>query len=130
MFFFTQPQVAGWYGDGLCWNDYYHVWRLESPGASFGIDVYAPEAGPSNLIITHLSSSSDSCPGGGYSPVTINVNGVPLVVDYDVAENHGNTHGWVTEAFPVYLACGRNRLVWTAGALCTHYWIQNIQVFR
>ena len=80
------------------------------------------------MRVTHLSSGSAGCPGGGYSPVTIKVRGNTVVADYDPAENHGGSHGMVTDTWNVALQAGNNSLQWIAGDLCTHYWIQRIEV--
>jgi hypothetical protein len=128
-FSFLQPQPGAWYGPGLVWDPVFHVWELATPGAMFGMNVFAPQPGPYNLVVTHMTYVG-GCPGGGYSPVSITVNGEPVVTNYDVAENFDGVHTWVTEDFPVYLWPGENHIEWVAGPLCSPYWIQNVQIYR
>jgi len=117
-------------GYSLRWNSYYKVWRLERKSDGFKMIVNIKTPGRYSLVVTHLSSASNNCPGGGYSPVTITINGKPLATGYDVAENHGGTHGWASDRWKINLREGPNKIIWQAGPLCTHYWIKRIEIQR
>lgn len=88
----------------------------------------APEAGDYWLNVRHLSSAASDCPFGGYSPVSVYVNGAPVVEDWDVAENHGGTHGYGLDSWLITAQAGENILEWRAGDLCTIYWIQRLEI--
>ncbi|MEF8837281.1 MAG: hypothetical protein V5A87_05450 [Candidatus Bipolaricaulota bacterium] len=81
--------------------------------------------------MNHLSSKSDNCRGNGYSPVTISINGEPLVRNYDVAQNHGGSHGYETDSWRIssYLRQGMNQIKWKAQNLCSHYWIKRFEIY-
>jgi len=117
------------------YNSYYgNSWRMTYPGQSL-IDIqFDLDALPSsiNLTLTHLTSYSASCPGDGYAPVDILINGQTFKSNYDVAENHSGSHGYETDTWSVnssYLITGPNFLgIMYDGDACTHYWIQRIEI--
>lgn len=110
------------------WNSYYKIWRIEESGGGFSGTFTVQLPGLYKLIVTHLSSSAASCRGGGYSPVTIKVNDKNIVSNYDVAANHDASHGWITDSWTINAVAGVNSIQWIAQKLCTHYWIQSIQI--
>ena len=73
-------------------------------------------------------SAAAHCPGGGYSPVTIRVNGRPVVSKYDPASSHGGSHGIVTDTWKFAGRKGSNTLEFVSVEQCTHYWIRGIEV--
>jgi len=80
------------------------------------------------LELTHLSSASGSCPNGGYSPVTIRINGVNLVQRFSPKE-----HSYTVDTFDItnLVKNGRNTITFTADRdMCTHYWLKNLAVYR
>ena len=103
-------------------------WRILSSGGGFTGSFTVSSSGQYTLQVTHLSSASSGAPGGGYSPVTIRVNGSTVVSNYDPAENHGGSHGMVTDTWAINANAGSNTIQWTAGNLYTHYWIQRIEL--
>lgn len=103
-------------------------WRITTPGGGFTAELTLPTDGRYDLIVTHLTSLANSCPGHGYSPITIQVNSGMVAENYDPAGNHAGTHAMVTDAWSITAHAGQNTLQWTAGALCTHYWIRRIEV--
>ena len=115
-------------GENFVWNEYYKTWRIQSAGGGFKGTFTTPSAGLYKLVVTHLSSASGGCPGGGYSPITILVNGKAVATDYDPAVNHEATHGWVTDVWTLNANSGMNSIQFTAGQQCTHYWIKNITI--
>lgn len=115
-------------GNNFMWNEYYKTWRIEHAGGGFKGTFAAPTAGPYKLTVTHLSSASDGCPGGGYSPITIRVNDKAVVSDYDPAANHKATHGWVTDTWMINASTGTNSIRFISGKQCTHYWVKKIEL--
>ncbi len=129
---FSQPTISGTIsispGDGFFWNDFYQVWRIESPGGGFTGSFNLSTGGSYKMVVVHTTSASSDCQGGGYSPVTIWIDGWTAQSCEDPAENNGGSHGSVTDTFGVVLSSGVNRLEWTACDLCTHYWIESIDI--
>ena len=110
-------------------------WRMLYPGSSYLVVNFTLERIPGSLTltVTHLSSGSSGCPGGGYSPVDFKVNGSLFLDNYDVAENHGGTHGMATDQWDIsdWVNIGANDIriefeddPWA----CTHYWIQDLEI--
>jgi uncharacterized repeat protein (TIGR03803 family) len=74
-------------------------------------------------------SAASTCPGGGYSPVNISVNGTQIASNFDPAQNSGGSLSEVTNSWVITATAGSNNtLQWTAGHLCSRYWIQGIQI--
>jgi hypothetical protein len=114
---------------GFGYNAYYgNNWRLTSPGAAFSVTFSSPVAGECEMLAHHLTSSSASCQGDGYAPVSIYANGVPIVTDFDVAVAHNGTHGYAEDTWKINVVEGLNTIRWVAGSLCTHYWLQRIEL--
>jgi serine/threonine protein kinase len=103
-------------------------WRIVAPGGGFTAAFVARRERKYDLSVTHLSSMSPQCPGRGYSPVTIQLNSAAVVADYDPSADHQALHAMVTDNWPVIARRGLNTLQWSAGALCSHYWIQRIEL--
>jgi len=110
--------------------DWYYEdhWLIYGSGGGFTATFNSPADRQFELVVRHLSSASAGCPGGGYSPVTIKLNGDNIVSCYDPAENHGGTHGFVTDTWLIPVTAGTNTLEWIACDLCTNYWIQGIEI--
>jgi hypothetical protein len=104
-------------------------WVLAQPnGVGFYAIVDSPTAGERLLSVRHLTSASDQCPGGGYSPVTVYLNGNAVVENLDPASAHGGSHGFETDTWRLFLEAGENVIEWDAGDLCTTYWIQRLEI--
>jgi len=103
-------------------------WRITAPGGGFRATFDAPQDGKYDLAVTHLTSAAPTCPGNGFSPVTIALNSQNIVENYDPAQSHNGSHDFVTDHWTLNLHEGQNLLAWTAGNLCTHYWIQRIEI--
>lgn len=109
-------------------------WRMVALDAGFQADFELEAApGSATLVIDHLSSatSAPGCPGGGYAPVDIVVNGQALASCYDPAQNHGGSHGFVTDRWEVghLLRPGPNRIqLRQCATACTHYWIRYLYI--
>jgi len=116
-------------GVGFAYNTRFgKSWRITALGGSFTGTFTVPSDGQYDLVVTHLTSYEPSCPGNGYSPVTIQVNSVPIATGYDPAASHGGTHGMVTDRWPINAHAGQNTMQWTEGTGCTHYWIQRVEI--
>lgn len=109
---------------------YGNNWRILTTNGGFTSAFSVPAAGEYNLKVRHLTSSATNCPGNGYSPVTILVNGVPIVTNFDVGLAHGGSHGYETDSWTITAYEGDNTLEWIAGDQCTHYWLQRIEITR
>jgi hypothetical protein len=110
------------------YNLYYgNSWRITRAGEGFTGTFTAPQAGAYKLRVRHGTSSSGSCLNNGYAPVSVIVNGTSVVSDYDVNANH-NILWFTNDTWTVQANAGENTLQWVAGALCTHYWIQRIEI--
>lgn len=72
--------------------------------------------------------ASVECPGNGYSPVSILVTGVSIVQDFDPALAHEGTHGYTEDIWKIEVVEGPNTIQWISGQLCTHYWIQRLEL--
>jgi uncharacterized OB-fold protein len=103
-------------------------WRITAPGGGFRATFDAPQDGKYDLAVTHLTSAAPTCPGNGFSPITIALNSQNIVKNYDPAQSHNGSHDFVTDHWTLNLHEGQNLLAWTAGNLCTHYWIQRIEI--
>jgi hypothetical protein len=115
-------------GGSFAYNTFYgNCWRLIQPGGGFSGRFLAPQAGPYTLRVRHATSSSSSCPNNGYAPVNIIVNGTSLVTDYDVAANHAS-YWFEDDTWTIQANQGENTLEWVAGNLCTHYWLQRVEL--
>ena len=124
--------MKSWQSSGTDKNPHYgNSLRLLYQGSSLRSEFYLEDSPASaKLFVTHLSSKATGCPGNGYSPVSIYINGNALVRNYDVAENHRGSHGYETDSWQVerYLRKGNNVVKWVAGDLCSHYWIKKFQL--
>jgi hypothetical protein len=78
--------------------------------------------------VRHLTSFSGGCSGDGYSPVNIYCNGAALALNYDPAQHHARVHTYVDDYWPIHLNAGANTFQWTAGSLCSRYWIQMLEI--
>jgi hypothetical protein len=103
-------------------------WRITAKDGGFTGRFSAPSKGRYYLAVTHLSSSASPCSGNGFSPITISLNSIPIVEDYDPAEHHHGSHDWVKDTWSFPVEPGFNTLNWKAGALCTDYWIQRVDL--
>ncbi len=103
-------------------------WRITTPGGGFRATFDAPQDGKYDLAVTHLTSAAPTCPGNGFSPITIALNSQIIVENYDPAQSHNGSHDFVTDHWILNLHEGQNLLAWTAGNLCTHYWIQRMEI--
>ena len=138
---FTNPEILlSCNGTRIAYNSsfvyntpYGSSWCMVSLDAfvqiSFPLDV-TPEY--ATLVLRHLSSANSGCPGGGYSPIDILVNDQIVEQQYDPAENHNGSHGYVTDQWQIgqYLKPGTNtvRLALCDNA-CTPYWISNLDIY-
>jgi peptidoglycan/xylan/chitin deacetylase (PgdA/CDA1 family) len=123
------------YYSGVEYDSYYTDdphWKIVQYGAYLDADFSLDELPWSvTLRIRHLSSAHTPCPGGGYSPVNILVNGTLLESCYDAAQAHGGTHGFVTDEWEIaaYLRPGLNTVsIEVCDSACSHYWISDLSV--
>jgi hypothetical protein len=108
--------------------NYGNSWVFNGLDSSFTCQISVSSSGPGLLHVRHLTSFSGGCPGQGYSPVNIYCNGAALALDYDPAQHHGGAHTYVDDYWPVYLQAGTNAFQWTAGSLCSRYWVQMLEI--
>jgi hypothetical protein len=115
--------------NGFVYNQHYgNNWRIEADGGGFTATFSVAQAGPYRLRVRHATSFSQSCPNQGYAPVTIQLNGTNVVSQYDVAAHHANSYWYENDYWLVQAAAGLNTLEWMADDLCTHYWIQRVEL--
>lgn len=110
------------------WETNYHVWLIYADGGGFSASFTSAADGDLVLQVRHQTSAYAGCPGGGYSPVTIRCNGVPVVERYNPTEHHGFTFGIDTDAWRIPVRAGENTLEWTLVEPCTCYWIRHIEL--
>ena len=103
-------------------------WRITAPGGGFNGTFNLPTDGLYSLVVTHLTSLVPNCPGQGYSPVSIQVNGQTVAAGYDPSAHHGGTHGLVTDKWSFTAHSGQNSIRITTGPLCSFYWIQKVEI--
>jgi hypothetical protein len=115
-------------GEQCSYVPVYETWVIGALDGGFTGTFNCPTSGQYELRVTHQTSASAGCPGGGYAPVTISVNGLTVVSNYDPAENHGGTHGSVIDSWTINANAGSNTFEWIANNLCTNYWIQKIEI--
>lgn len=136
---FTEATVSAYgmsiTGAGVEYNEYYGAsWRFLYPGVSYMIFQFDFASAPAHamLVINHLTSADESCPGGGYSPIDIYLNGYLLADNYDVAENHGGSHAYETDRWDIaghLLSHNTLKIEFEDDPwACTHYWIQNLAI--
>ena len=108
-------------------NPYYkQSLRLLTPGSyvemSFDFDGHGRNA---ELLLRHLSSAAEDATNGGWSPVSISLNGRQVAYEHAPAE-----HGFMEETWDIghLLRNGRNVLRIEAGNLETHYWLQRVEI--
>jgi len=116
-------------------NKYGDSWRMLVPGSSYLEGTFDLPYVPSGVLLEliHLTSGSVNCPGGGYSPVDIYINSQLLEDNYDVAQNHCESHSWAEDTWQIedYLNTGTNTIrieleddPWA----CTHYWVRSLSI--
>jgi hypothetical protein len=131
---FTAPQIASHDiqiapGAGFAFYPTFGGnWRITVPGGGFHATFDAPQDGKYDLAVTHLTSAAPACPGNGFSPVTIALDSQDIVENFDPAQSHNGSHDFVTDHWILNLHEGQNLMTWTAGKLCTNYWIQRIEI--
>lgn len=109
-------------------SDYGNSWRIFLAGGGFAATFTAPAAGEYTLRVRHMTAPDAGCPGNGYAPVTILVNDVPVVSNFDVAQHHGGSLWYEDDRWTITAQEGENVIAWAAGDLCSHYWIQRIEI--
>lgn len=115
-------------GEAFVFNGAASTWEISSQGGGFTGTFTVPSAGTYDLVVTHASAAGAGCPGGGYSPVTMRVNGTAVVECYDPAQNHGSSHEFFTDTWQVQANTGSNTIEWLACGLCSPYRIKLIQL--
>ena len=103
-------------------------WGIAAESFGFLGTFVVPATGSYRLTVDHQTSAASTCPGGGYSPVDIYVNGTQIASNFDPAQQNGGSLAEVTNSWVVNALAGENTLQWIAGPLCSRYWIQGIQV--
>lgn len=103
-------------------------WGIAAQSFGFLGTFAVPVAGAYTLTVNHQTSPAASCPGGGYSPVNIFVNGTQIASNFDPAQQNGGSLAEVTNTWTINAMAGENSFQWVAGPLCSRYWIQGIQV--
>jgi len=97
--------------------------RLLNPNQSFLEGTFHLDNKPGRVVLTlkHLSSSNQGSQLDGQSPVTIIVNGYPVVRDLDPG-----SHGYVKDSLEIskYVQEGDNTIRIQFGNGSTHYWIK------
>ena len=103
-------------------------WGIAAESFGFLGTFVVPADGSYRLTVDHQTSAASACPGGGYSPVNIFVNGTQIATNFDPAQQNGGSLSEATNSWVVNALAGENSFQWVAGALCSRYWIQGIQV--
>jgi hypothetical protein len=110
-------------------SNYGGSWDISGQSFGFTGTFDVPATGTYKLTVNHQTSAAASCPGGGYSPVNIYINGTQIGSNFDPAQQSGGNLGEVTNSWTINATAGAyNTLQWAAGPLCTRYWIQGIQI--
>ena len=122
----------------VSWSNTVFYYRSDGPAGeitsaakdSLRVSFVPRSTGRYTLTVTHLTSADSGSPGGGYSPVTIAVNGTNLVACYDPASHHGGTHGFVTDSWSFDATAGvQASITWSlCGDWYTFYWIQQLAI--
>lgn len=123
----ASSNMAIYPGTNFQYNVYGNSWRITNPGGGFTGTFTVPSTGVYNLRVRHGTSASASCPNGGYAPVNILINGANVATNYDPNAAH-NFLWYTNDTWTIQASAGRNTLEWVAGPLCTHYWIQRIEI--
>lgn len=112
---------------GVDRNPYYKKSMRFLQDGAYILASFAVEQMPANaqLRVVHLSSASASARNGGWSPVTITINGRTVVGDHSPS-----SHGYMTEAWNVgsLLRQGRNTIKFHFDNSQTHYWLQSFDI--
>jgi uncharacterized repeat protein (TIGR03803 family) len=104
-------------------------WDIAAVSFGFTGTFDVPATGTYRLTVNHQSSAAASCPGGGYSPVNIYINGTQIASNFDPAQQSGGSRAEVTNSWLITATAGvDNTLKWSAGPLCSRYWIEGIQI--
>lgn len=123
-----QQGVLTWTAQG--WTAGAGNLQLLYPGAFLEV-VFQVSSAASNLQLklVHRSAYAPGCSGQGFAPVTITVNGVPVV------QNHAPPAGFGTESFRTdtwdatgLFAPGPNRIRITTGQLCSAYEVRRVEL--
>jgi hypothetical protein len=105
------------------------------------VDFALDSARALEVELQHLTSAAAGVPNGGYSPVDLIVNDVDgdpfnetnlLLNNYDVAQQHGGSHGFETDTFAIpadLLRAGTNSvsIAFYSTAL-TNYWFRHLEI--
>ncbi len=126
-----ERNIVSWSAEGN-WDrnpPYESSLRLLAPGAMLKVTISFDRT-PANAIlrIQHLSSHYSDCPNGGYSPVTIEIQS--SAGNSTVVRNYAPpARDFTTDSWDVSGRIGERTVIRiTAGDLCTHYWIQSLEV--
>jgi uncharacterized repeat protein (TIGR03803 family) len=104
-------------------------WDIAAESFGFTGTFDVPSTGTYMLTANHQTSAATSCPGGGYSPVNVYVNGTQIASNFDPAQQSGGSLGEVTNSWLITATAGvDNTLKWAAGPLCSRYWIEALQI--
>jgi uncharacterized repeat protein (TIGR03803 family) len=104
-------------------------WDIAAVSFGFVGTFDVPATGTYRLTVNHQTSAAASCPGGGYSPVNIYINGTQIASNFDPAQQSGGSLAEVTNSWLISATAGvDNTLKWAAGPLCSRYWIEGIQI--
>ena len=99
--------------------------RLLGPGSRLSLRFTLPEKPKAGTLeAVHLASAGAD--GEGVAPVTVSVNGRPVVRDWNVGATMFTETRW-----PVgdLLRPGENEIEWTAGKIQTHYWLRAVRLY-
>lgn len=124
------PAEAGleaWYADG--WDRGSGSLQLVRAGAYLEAVIVVPfDASAAELTLAHRSGLAPGCPGSGFAPVTISVNGNVLASGF--APPVEGADGFSTARWEIgdRLVTGLNRIRITAGDLCSLYEIRSLRV--
>ena len=99
--------------------------RLLGPGSHLSLRFTLPDTPVAAVLeVVHLASAGPD--GEGIAPVTVSVNGRPVVRDWNVGATTFTETRW-----PVgeKLRPGENEIEWTAGEIRTHYWLRAVRLY-
>jgi hypothetical protein len=85
-------------------------------------------ASGARLTLVHRSAVAPGCADGGSAPVTVSVNGTTLAWDLSPEALSGDRYATDRWEIASRLVPGRNRIRITAGALCSLYEIQRVEL--
>jgi hypothetical protein len=99
--------------------------RLLGPGSHLSLRFKLPDKPKAAVLeVVHLASAGPE--GEGIAPVTVSVNGRPVVRDWNVGATTFTETRWPVGEM---LQPSENQIEWVAGEIRTHYWLRAVRLY-